>query len=198
MQDYNFFAPFLRGRKKPENKTISWGVIGILVLVGAIAWPAYNFVQLRILDSRIEGMQQDLISSPDYPKMEQVDALLSRLQEQRVLLSSLDQTAEQIEQIQGVDEQLLFSISVATPMDITLQSLDVNQGVISIQGTAASKPAVAEYEYNLRELGLFERIFVPVISDQTTEGEEQDQEQPGAWQFNMDLQLEGGPANEIN
>ena len=188
MQDYNFFEPFEKGRKKPERSQVSWAKIGILILVGVLVWPGINFVQLMLLNNQIEEMEQTLLTSPDYPRIAEVDRKLVQLADEQRLLSQMEEAGRMIDGKEVIDEQLLFTITSAMPPDTTLSNMSISGREISMQGEAGSKPAIAELEFNLRNTGQFESIFVPSI----TEDEE------AGWVFNLFFAVKGEMTDETD
>jgi type IV pilus assembly protein PilN len=165
MRDFNFFEPFISKEKKSEARGVPAKTLAVLLVLVLAAVPAYNFFQLYTLRSEAQALETRLLNDPNYIKLAEVEQKEADLVQYRVQLSNLSRADEAILASEQINERLLFVISGTLPRDLALNAMSINQGTIQVQGVAASKPAIAEMEYNLRQTGEFANIFVPSISE---------------------------------
>lgn len=181
MRDFNFFESFEQKKKRRDGPSISFPIILVLIVLAAAAWPAWNFYQLYILDADINATRNQLETDPRYPLFDVVAEKQEELAAQEDILVKMNQSSEMIEEREVIDELLLFTIATAMPEDTALSSMSISGRDVQMQGIASSKPAIAELEYNIRQTGQFEQIFIPSMSDNE-----------GLWQFNMAFRIKGG------
>ncbi|MDW7678817.1 MAG: PilN domain-containing protein [Bacillota bacterium] len=181
MRDFNFFEAFEQKKKRGDGPRIAYPLVLVLVVLAAAAWPAYNFFQLYQLNNSIAEHEQRLVTDPRYPLFEEVEQKEAELAEEQRILASLEASAEEIHSREVIDELLLFTIVSSMPEDTAMNSMNISGRNITVNGVARSKPAIAEFEYNIRNTERFERIFIPSIS-----------ESGDMWQFNMAFSLKEG------
>ena len=181
MRDFNFFEPFEKKQKRRKGLRISYPLVLILVLLAAAIWPAWNFYQIQQLDREIQHHRDILVNDSRYPLFEVASEKERELEEAQATLLSLEDSAELIFDKEVIDELLLFAIASAMPLDTSLTSMNISNRNVQLSGIADSKPAIAEFEYNIRQTGYFESIFVPSIT-----------ESGDMWQFSMSFMVKGG------
>ncbi len=181
MRDFNFFEAFEQKKKRSDGPRVGYPLVLILVILAAAAWPAYNFYQLSQLNTSIAEHEQRLTTDPRYPLFQEVEQKQVELAEEQSRLQSLEASAELIHSREVIDELLLYTIVSSMPEDTSLNSMNISGRNINVTGTARSKPAIAEFEYNIRNTERFEMIFIPSI----TESEDM-------WQFNMTFSVKEG------
>lgn len=183
MRDFNFFESFEQQKKRQEGPAIRYPFILVLVVLAAAAWPAWNFYQLYQLHNEITFTRNQLETDPRYPLFDAVIEKQEALTGQRQVLDTMKRSAELITEREVIDELLMFTIATAMPEDSALNSMSISGRDVQMQGVAGSKPAIAELEFNIRQTGRFEQIFIPSMS-----------ENEGMWQFNMSFRVKGGEA----
>lgn len=181
MRDFNFFETFEQKKKRRDGPTVSFPVVIALLVLAAAAWPAWNYFQLSQLNDDVVSSRNRLETDPRYPLFEVVEQKQAELAEQQVILEQMEKSAELIMAREVIDELLLFTIATSMPDDTSLNSMSISGRDVQMQGVASGKPAVAELEYNIRQTGRFEQIFIPSMS-----------ENEGLWQFNLVFRIKGG------
>ena len=181
MRDFNFFEVFEEKTKRKKGSRISYPNILILILAAAALWPAWNYFQLNRLESSIESHRTALETDPRYPLFEVAVEKEQELEEARETLVQMEKSADIIYDREVIDELLLFAIATAMPEDTSLNYMSINDRNVQVTGVARSKPAIAEFEHNIRQTGYFENIFIPSIS-----------ESEDLWRFNMAFSVMGG------
>ncbi|SMP48773.1 PilN domain-containing protein [Anoxynatronum buryatiense] len=181
MRDFNFFEVFDEGSQRSEGLKISFPVVLVILLLLAAAWPVYNFITLSQLRGSVDDHRQVLQSDPRYPLISTVEAKEAQKVEVNRQLEQMETAALAIEAREVINESLLYTIATAMPADTALSGMTITGPDIQLQGIARSKPAIAEFEFNVRETGYFEQLFIPNISE-TDDG----------WQFSFMFRVKGG------
>ena len=181
MRDFNFFEAFEQKKKRSDGPRVGYPLVLILVILAAAAWPAYNFYQIYRLDQDIVAKRNQLEADERYPLFLEAELKEAELANARSILTDMQMSSEIIQEKEIIDESLLYTIASSMPEDTALDSMTINGENIALQGNAQSKPAIAEFEYNIRQTGRFENIFIPSIS-----------EEDGLWRFMMMFRVLGG------
>lgn len=166
MRDYNFFSPFLEKKKVGfDSPKVIYGAVFLLVAV--FAWNAFTIYRMN---AAIETMTAQISEKKNMEN-------LKKFEETKRQLDVLDKYFVGISKIDGVlapqaiiGSSYLASLNSAMPQNIFLQSMKVDASGIELQGISSSRTAVAEYEYNLKKLDLFEEVFVSNINAAQTGG----------------------------
>ena len=187
MRDFNFFEPLQKREKKSEVKGIPFSLIVLILILIAASWPAYNFYRVYTLRSEATALEDRLVNDPNYHKLAEVEEKEEELQQYQNMLASLIAADESIHANEVIDERLLFVVAGTLPRDLALNSMSINDRSIQVQGIAGSKPAIAEMEFNLRNTGEFENIFVPSITENN-----------GLFSFGMTFQIRGVSSDETD
>ncbi|RQD67242.1 MAG: hypothetical protein D5S00_11110 [Tindallia sp. MSAO_Bac2] len=187
MRDFNFFEHFEKKTQSSKGPRLSYTVVLIFVVLAAAIWPAFNFFRIYQLNNEAEDLRHTLETSPDFHRFDIVDAKEMELAEKREQLQQMEDAVALIDEMELIDENLFFTIATSMPEDTALNSMSMSGTSIQVNGIAQSKPAVAEFEYNLRKTQMFQNIFVPSMSQQEE-----------LWQFNLNFELKEVPAHEID
>lgn len=167
--DLNFFEPFLKDIKKKEKKP-SGGLGGlviillILLILAVAGLTTYNMMSISNIQKIIEEYEVEL---NDPSKLEQLKIVeeniqkLDTIKKERMLLMSVDLGARSID---SVTRHLIDLIAANVTENLYLTQIDVSLKEISLSGKSLTRLEVAQFEYNLRQTGLFDAIYVESIN----------------------------------
>lgn len=181
MRDFNFFEVYDESSHRSDGVKISFPVILVLLLLLAAAWPVYNFISISQLKGSIDDHRQMLQTDSRYPLIASVEAKQVQMAEVTQQLQQMESAVLEIEAREVINEALLYSVATAMPADTALSGMTMTGQDIQLQGISRNKPAIAEFEFNIRETGDFEQLFIPNISE-SEEG----------WQFSFIFRVKGG------
>jgi len=184
MQDFNFFEPYLNKGKQRSAVAARFGLY-VTIFVGLLAaWPLTNFGYSFWLQQQTEKLQAEVTGSDKYPLLavaEQTKADVMKLQGE---VTSLRSTDEVLNAAEWLTEPLLYSIVSSVPKDVKVDSLSVQADKkVSLTGTAAGKPAIAELSLNVRDTDRFDDIFVSSIANKD-----------GSYTFDISFRVKDGEA----
>lgn len=191
MYDMNFFTPFQNGRK-PKQKGGWIKVITFLLVVLLIAAPMTMFIMLSKVNNDISNIQGVLRLPKNKALINELETKIESVNNTELTFNTLQKQAKYVNTENWLNEELLRIVIDTMPKQVRFTSLELTQfdpkiegaavmNGFSITGVAGDKPAIAEIEYNLRNTGLFDNIFVFTIVDSE-----------GNLQFDLQFSVKGG------
>lgn len=179
MNDYNFFDEY---KPKKVKRTKSSGAMNLVFLIGLICFAGvigFNYYVLLQMESEVKAVDEKLLqikTSEDYIRVLEKDLLKNQLEK---VVESLDSAGKEIEFSSLIDENLLAVIVDTMPSDVSLNSISITGSVMTLSGSSLNKPAIAEYQYRLKEIDFINSVFLAGIN--SGEG------QSFAFTFSIDL-----------
>ncbi len=163
MSDYNFFNDLSIKKEKKSTSFVITLLVCILLLVSMAGLFGYNYYIRTYLEVDLANTNTaitEIKASED----------LGRILHKKEILDNLETIIRNIEvantTIQGrhqVQENVFAMISDTMPMDVELTAIDIGDGVITMSGFALNKPAIAEFEHNLRQMTSVSDLFISEI-----------------------------------
>lgn len=180
-------------KKAPKTKSLLFVNIlfFLLGLIGIAGYVGLNYVLMTKLAVETALVDQELVvikTSKDLIRVMEKEELLNELSS---VVVAVEEAGDDIELSSLISENLLSVIVETMPSDVQLTSFAVSENNLSFSGEALSKPAIAEYEYQLRQSALVEDIFLNSISSSGAEGAI-GEEESRLFSFSMDLIIGGG------
>lgn len=182
MNDMNFFSPYnsKRAKKDIEKPVIFIKGLAVLVLIGIIAYGAFNHLSIRRLGKEINALNTELEAVRKDPRLEGIMAMEKEAALLKEDLSGLYALDKYIESRDTINEFLLEAIRVNTPAELFLDAMLMSQQSIKIEGKSKDKESIAQFEHNLREAEGLEKVFVSQVTNEN-----------GYYSFYMDIDLKG-------
>lgn len=186
MQDINFFDHYqqqeLANKKQLPILLASGAVVTMLALTGTMTYQTWQ------LNQEIIANQAKLDNAALQAKVAEVQLLEQEL----VVLTELDKQVDEVTTAINYRDanisQSLLAISKVIPQPITLDSTTMTAQTITMTAQAVTRQAIAEFQYNLKALEMFEDVYVSTI--QPVSGE------TTGFNFQIQCQL-GGAENEV-
>lgn len=194
MNDFNFFSDY-KVKKVPRTKSSKIvNILFLLTLISIAGYISYNYYVMTNIQNEMGAIDNELMemkASKDLVRVTKKQDLLKSLS---ATVAALEAAGKDIELSSLISENLLAVLVDTMPSDVSLTSFAVSDNVLSLSGVAMSKPAIAEYEYNLRNSNLVETIFLNRISSNAEEGALEAPEDE-RYTFTMNLTI-GGESDE--
>ncbi|WP_085829503.1 PilN domain-containing protein [Clostridium massiliodielmoense] len=190
MKGYNFFEYFEGEKGGLESKT-TYAVIGAACVIGImITLFVVNCFRINWLKRDIASLENNINSKEykiTYREKEQGERNLKILKDYYKLVSSAEGSVNKKDYI---NTDLIDDISSTVPKSVSFQNITVSDKTVTIQGTSQTRVSVGELEHNLKELGIFEEVHVPDISENSND------ENSYSFNFNISFKLKEGKTNE--
>lgn len=169
MYDYNFFENY-KAKKKTQEKGSGLIIITFLVallIIGGVAglsfWQNVTLVADNLIMSTELALQENVDT---FSKIESKQNLNTTLKE---ISQNLSGATGVVEQREVIKQELLDMIILSLPSDAELNSMSLTNEVISINGAAAQRSAIAEFQKSLRDTGAFQEVTVTSINTELDE-----------------------------
>ncbi len=161
MPQLNFFSPYLKTEKTSPVKPIS--VVFVIILLVTIASYIVLQLQVFVLKSQISAKER-VLASMDTVELQYLAETKEKIANLTSFQAQMGETEKAISEMDFIKLEFLQKIFTAVPPDVLFQDLATEQTEWRILGTAKTRAAVAEFEYNLRKSGVVNGITVTNIS----------------------------------
>lgn len=165
MNDYNFFEENPQQTLNLRFKKL-YGIVIALVLIcifGGIT--VFNIIKINTLNKEIASMEEILNSQENIKKLEEVNKLSKKLDILNKYYDAVSSADKTINDGDNIKSSLINEISSTVPEDVYFGSININSSNINIQASGKSRRSIAEFEYNLKNLNIFESVYIDSISE---------------------------------
>ncbi|WHH59660.1 PilN domain-containing protein [Petroclostridium sp. X23] len=184
VKDLNLLPQRVIKQRKSRERTNLIILIAIFVAVSAFSLLLIPFNEMLQLKSKKEFLQQ---SMPELQKVLESEKQLALEQEKLKLRMNVLNTI-QTQELNILE--IIESTEKVIPDDLFLMSLAVSGDSVNITGVAKSDVVVADFIRSMRQIGLFDKVFVSnVKGNQAAKQGNADQGTDETYQFNMSCTL---------
>ena len=163
-QDINFFSTYLSKKEQSKNQNRYGYCLGgttLLIILGA-------FITQSVQEFRFSSKINELNEALNSPEVQEQIAESDRVYEMLEILNQYDQElnvlVDNITSRDLITTQLLNQISSTIPSDVTFSGLSINDTTITMQASSQSRTAIAEVQYNLKQLSFIKDVYIGSIS----------------------------------
>jgi type IV pilus assembly protein PilN len=185
-KDINLLPTEIIDDRKSRERTNLIILLSILITVTAFSLLLIPYNQLL----RLEGKKRHLKES--ISRLSNITAVEKKLEEEKGKLVFRKKVLSMIETEEYDILLVLEKIEKLIPEDIFFLSLTTSGNKLTISGAAKNKEAVADLIHSMKELNIFEDVFVPSIIGVQTGVEE---DQAGIKNFTMNCTIKTGKGN---
>lgn len=192
--NFNFFRGYGKQHKKvsANRNIIALAMAAIVIFMGAFY--GYNLYQMGKLKKEMADMQAFMNEPANLAKYKKYEIAKKQLAILTTYHDGVSKINKAIDDHSQIGTEMIDQLQMAMPADLTIQNINLANGSITMQGFCTKRETVAEFQYNLKETGLFDKVFVGTIDkfssfDGVTavEGE--------YFTFNVRGDIKGGGAN---
>lgn len=187
MKDYNFFKDHRKNKKSSDPGVVIAGIIMLTVVIGIGAIYVTNLYRLEATRNRLIELENQILEikvNDEYIKVIQKQELLGDLEE---IATQVENARNELNDDEIIDENIFLVITDTLPKDVELSSINLNEQGISITGISSSRPAIAEFQYNIVSSDIFADMHIPTITGSA---------ELGVFSFSGHITLEGGVIDE--
>ncbi|MCY6370911.1 PilN domain-containing protein [Clostridium ganghwense] len=188
MRDYNFFEAFYEEKKSSSLKFVYVGIIATMIVGAMVVGHLYTVFKINSLENEVASKEKILNSKELKTAAQKMDIAQKKLN----LLNNYYDAVEEVNKItmksDRIKTALIKKVSNQVPKEVSFQVMNISDNV-TIQGTAANRTSIAEFEHNLKTCGVFDDVHVSNI----TSSEEGTQ-----YSFNIICSFKEESVNESN
>ncbi len=164
MRDFNFFSPYIDKSKQKKDKTILFVVgAGIIAfaIIGTFLW---NSISTLKLNSDIKALNEELSKPDRVEKLRKAEELIKKQEIMNKYFDGVKIIYNTIERRNVITSKFMQSLTSTMPQGVSFKSMIIDAQTAQVQGTANSRVAIAELEYNLKALPMTSDVHVSIIS----------------------------------
>ena len=157
-RDINFFSPYQGKKKEQKNQNIyKYSLSGFVAafIVGTLAWNSINLYKVNTAKLEDPSIVEKLLEA------EQTEAKLNLLSSYEKQLNTI---YKGVESRDVVSNEILNMISSTLPTEVSFNSLNLTNTEITMQATSTNRTAIAEVQYNLKQLKNIQEVYIGAIS----------------------------------
>ena len=164
MRDVNFFAEY-EGKKKEEKNNVKYiySSIGILTFLIAGSF-LYNTIGLYVINRQITCIKEEINAPEVQEKLLEAKVVDEKYKAFSTYDNDLTEVINNVENRKVVTTQLINSLSSTLPTEVSFNSINISGYEITIQAEASTREAIAELQYNLKNLSQIEYVYIGAIS----------------------------------
>lgn len=162
--DINFFAPYQGKKKEQKNKIIYvYSSVGFLTvaILGTLVW---NTANISILNSQINKYEAKLKKAEIQEKLVEVKDVARKAEALKSYDRGLSEAVTALETREVVSTKILNMLSSTLPSEVSFNSVNLTNTEVSIQAVSSSRTAIAELQYNLKQLDNVQDVYIGAIS----------------------------------
>lgn len=173
MKDINFFEMYKEDEKikiePKKNKDLNkiFAIIGVIVLFTAIlGYEILFFMNKRNLNKEIKTIETELNSSSKQKKYREILGIKKDINSLEKLENEIIPSMNIIMQDFYFTSEMMTAIIMEIPEDTYLESVEANDGRITINAITSKYDSAAQYLFNIKTSNkLFKDAFIPSITE---------------------------------
>lgn len=182
MADINFFKHYEHLKKDTSDKYIyiTAGLVGTLIIGSA----SINMTKIYLYNKEIELYNTKLESEEIQSKIKISEEVNTKLDILYKYEKQINEVTEAISSRDVVTINVIDSISSTLPLDVSFESMNINDNLINIEAISNTRTSIGEIENRLKKLDILQDVHIGTISENTS--------LEGMYAFNIKCTLNGG------
>ncbi|NLP46574.1 MAG: PilN domain-containing protein [Epulopiscium sp.] len=187
MDDFNFLVYEDDNFKKNirELQIFLWIGIFILFLSFIGGFWFYRWRQIKKVEKVIETISCELTSAELLEQLSEIEKQKQEVERLEQQFSYIEDIEKYLKQKDRYLFQLFYEISQQVPKGIFLQSIEMDDQIIRIQGYGSDEKVIAVFKHSIEQLEKFTMIYIPQVS-----------KDENVSYFTMNMQYKDGENNE--
>lgn len=170
MRDFNFFSPYLEYKKKSTKKVFHTVIIVLIIIIPTFGIYSYNQYKITKLENRLSALQDSMTSNERVEGIKKYKEVEKKLEVLKQYFTALNNVNDKINRLDVINSELFNKLESVFPKTVFIRNLSVTTNEIQMQGVSKDKIAVAELQHNLKELKIFDKVHVSIITNESDEG----------------------------
>jgi Tfp pilus assembly protein PilN len=167
MRDINFFSSYINTKKTSRKKSLSAGIILIIIsmIIGGLTF--MNIVKEKQLQGEIVAVQAELTNEEVENELNDMEEKKRKIEILTKHYDTVKKINQEINDIDIINSDLLKTIASALPKETFIKGMAINTNSIQFQGISNNRVAIAELEHNLKQTHLFYEVYVNTINTES-------------------------------
>lgn len=163
MRDLNFFAPYIKKTKKQFDVTSFLRAALAVVLAGVLVSSAFLFLNMNRKKAHLYELQSEMENSEYQLKYEEAQKAIAEVSELTTEKEFFVRLQGAMMEVHRVNERFMQFLGKEVIKDLFLDDISIQNREITINGTALSKHAIAQFEKDLRATDTFDDVKITAI-----------------------------------
>ncbi|MGE4282255.1 MAG: PilN domain-containing protein [Clostridia bacterium] len=192
IKDINLLPPIVIRQRKSRERTKLIILLSILAVVSIFSLMLIPLNEIFRLEAKKEYLQHSMFGVQDV------------LEDENILADEQDRLELRMKMLNAVQTQDVNVLNIIQkteeliPGELFFMSLTVTENNVNIAGVARSEVAVADFIRSMRQLGLFDKVFVSTMKgNRPTLESSVEGTNIVNYQFNMNCTLKSGKDTEL-
>ncbi len=164
MRDLNFFEPYIEKKEFKIGKESIFYFIILVCICFFVVHSILNHVKISKLNKENLRLKDQVENERDKEKVEKLLRQEEEINLYEEKMGKIRLLEEKLVEDDLIDEELLPIIATSIPDSIFLESVDINNSVIEINGVSRDKYSIADFQNSLKKNGDFLDIFISNIA----------------------------------
>lgn len=189
LRDLNFFTPYIEKKKSKNTPQLVLYTMAFILLLSMVGLYGRNWVVMNRMNVQIKLMVSEMSEEKNLQKIKKYEETKQKLDTLKAYYQTISKLNNAMARDSVISSKLLMELNSALPQNTFLQSMNLDKSNLQLQGVSSSRPAIAEYQYNLKQLGLFDEVSVTNINVE--------QADTGNFIFSMKCVIKDGDNDEV-
>lgn len=169
MKDFNFFDPYT-GSKKDFKKGYLYAVVLSIGLILFITFTfAFNYFNIRKLNSEIVDIQQNLSSKENNTKLKEIEDEEKKLAIMNKYYGLVVNISKGMTNKDFIGSNVINKINSCVPEGVYFKEITLGDSGVQLQAEGKDRDAVAVFERTLRNLDIVKEVHIASIISPTAE-----------------------------
>jgi type IV pilus assembly protein PilN len=174
MRDFNFFSPYIDKSKQKKDRTLFFGIGAAVIAFAIVGTFIWNSISTIKLNSDIKALNAELSKPEKVEKLRKAEELIKKQEIMNKYFDGIKIIYNSIDSRNIVTSKFMQSLTSTMPQGVSFKSMAIDGQTVQIQGTAKTRAAIAELQYNLKSIPAVSEASVSSIAggtDKSTNGE---------------------------
>lgn len=169
MRDFNFFSSYIDQNKKSKNNNILI-VLSIIILIACMSgFTVYTNIKIKKVEEEKAKYEEYLNSEKVVAELKKVNEKKTKIKIMKKYYSAVSDINIDMNEADKINTILMDRISSKLPTNLFLKSMNIDGINVNLKGVAMNRTSIAELEYNLKDLGIFDSVHISNISKESDE-----------------------------
>jgi type IV pilus assembly protein PilN len=174
MRDFNFFSPYIDKSKQKKDRTLFFGIGAAVIAFAIVGTFLWNSISTIKLNSDIKALNEELNKPDKIEKLRKAEELIKKQEIMNSYFDGIKVIYSSVESRNTVTSVFMQSLTAKMPQGVSFKSMAIDGQNVQVQGIAKTRAAIAELQYNLKNLSSVSEVSISSIAggtDKSTNGE---------------------------
>ena len=169
MNDFNFFDPYIGGRKDFKKEYFYAAIISAVLVLFIIFTYVINYFNISELKSEIKYTQQNLNSQENIVELKQVENQDKKLAVMNQYYGIVSSISDGLNDNDFVGNKAINEINSCVPNGVFFKVMTLNASGVQLQAEAKDREAIAVFERSLVKLDIIKEVNITSINSSSTD-----------------------------